>query len=302
MRRALLSLLGASALAACTDGGLAPPAFRGAPLGTVEVVDRSGEVATDPQMVAGVFWVLDPGRRPEFDALLPHPERARGSIGESVFEVSLYSPPPAEALLDLGHGDPVALGVVALWRDVDGDGARGPDEPPVHLSRNWAVVYSPTAQPADRSPAWRPLAAGLNVAGMPLRCGPPLPRDTADCGVPLGAPCTTDADCGAGSCIDTGPPLFEMYRCVVIEPPPDGCRPAEGGFVARRMIGQNGYYLPTCARDRDCPSDLTCTAPFGVCGGPPTVLDGPLLLDTLCVGDGSGGRAGADAAADAARA
>lgn len=275
-----LSALAALAPACGADDVLVPGDYRGEPLTVFEMFDRSSLLVGDPTIRVGLFWVAEHVVPLDPDALVQHGDAPRGAIDETRFTFPIYAPPPAELLTTFGTDAPVALGWLLAWRD-DGDGLRGADEPPIEGSGALAVVYTPERLSAARSPVGYALEAGFHIARMPLPCRSLPPPSEGDCGVPLGQLCTADADCGAGVCHQVGPePSISIRRCVVVEPPGDGCRPARGRLVhgpPNDPSGVRAYYLPACAGDDDC-VDQTCGVAGRYCGAPDPFLQADLIV------------------------
>lgn len=279
-------LIGA-ALTACTSDSLAPPEYEGDPIAVLELFDREGLIIGDDTIAIGVYWLADRELPIDVDRLAPHPDRPRGPIDGALFPMAFYSPPPERALLDYGTGAPVAIGFAVAWHDVDGDRERDVGEPPMLTNAYNPFFYTPTALTAEQSPTGFAMPAGFDFVNLPLPCGPPPETTPGDCGVPLGALCETDDDCGPGVCAAIGSGVLESLRCVVEEPPADGCRPGDGilDYFGRPQDGVEGHYLPFCASDDDCPEAQICSPGGRFCGGPVPYLSDQLTPLRACVTD-----------------
>lgn len=281
------ALAGLMLCGGCTSETLAPDDYAGEPLAVLELFDREGLLLGDEQIAIGLHWLVDRELPVEIERLVPHPDRARGPIDAPLFNLTLYSPPPDAALLDYGTGAPVAIGLAVAWRDADGDRIRDTDEPAYLTTAYNAIIYSPEALDADASPTGRPMSAGYGFVNLPLPCGPLPPTTPGDCGVPLGALCEADTDCGPGACIELGSGVLSSQRCVVLEPPADGCRPGDGilDYYGVPQEGVEGRYLPYCTADADCPGDQICAPGGQYCGGPVPYLSDRLTPLRICLAD-----------------
>src|SRR6185436_11782560 len=157
---------------------------------------------------------------------------------------------------DLGY----AVARIAVYRDGNSNLRRDPGEPLVGIDAPAAYLYAPAPLPAGRAPTNGALPAGFSAVLLPQSCGdpPPGPTTPGDCGVPLGARCRGDADCGPdGSCLDQTNLAWPVGYCVVLEPPRAGCRPGDGVFYHRPMFAPRlssdwAAWLKACRSDDDC--------------------------------------------------
>lgn len=166
---------------------------------------------------------------------------------------------PTKAMQVGGYA--VALARLLVYRDDNGDGRRQKSEPFVGLHQPEVWVYAPRDLTADQSPTGNALAAGMHAMDVPQRCpGSPSPPTTpGNCGVPLGARCNGDVDCGTGGlCLKETKVPWPAGYCVVPENPgKPGCRPGAGVLYLRPLYSPSpttaaGFWLRACSNDSDC--------------------------------------------------
>ncbi|MCB9522430.1 MAG: hypothetical protein H6702_03500 [Myxococcales bacterium] len=160
---------------------------------------------------------------------------------------------------------PGGYAVLALlaWDDQDGDGARGAAEPELGGTRTGLLYAHRDLAPGD-TPWARAIPAGYHLLTLPPPCAAAI-RGDGDCGVPLGAPCSGDEDCGGGQCADENP-FWRTGYCVL--PADAACRPADGVRVVFRRGGQAaGYWLRACQAAADCDQTAPhfCDPALGAC-------------------------------------
>jgi hypothetical protein len=254
MRRLMRLLILPAALGCgCTDGGLAEQGYRGDPLYEIQVYDPLAAFIGQPGVRVGVFWFAR-GLAGGEDAVVEQP----GSrwIGEAAaFTLPLFAPPPEALVLATAQGGRLAAAGVVAYRDADGDGRRGDGEGLAGSVTGRAVLYLADDHDGARSPSGLPLSAGYHYVRAPMLCRELPATQPGDCGVPLSAPCETDADCRGGTCLKRLGAPIAGGACAIPEPPPDGCRPADGTLRVDPMPrgGPIAYYLRGCATDADCP-------------------------------------------------
>lgn len=268
-RHALLAL----AIVACTDGGLGDVNFRGAPLARLPMLLFEPPPAEN--VALAVFWadrIIDVQASGQFfeqrgSAFHVDPEA-------TIFELPLYEPPPADMILTSPQGARMAAGFVAGYVDANANLRHDPGERLIGNVDPLILVYLPEAVPRDRSPSGLALDAGFHALHGPLMCAPFPAVTPGDCGVPLGEFCTSDADCGAGTCkLEFGLDQRMNGACVVVEPPADGCRPADGTLRLRRRTSPDGVigeHFLRCHADADClradgERTIHCVTSSGLC-------------------------------------
>ena len=233
----------------CGDALIADD-FRGEPLltiqGQVNNFDGSGLVATTDEPVVALFWAPRGDVRASLSELIEQRSASAEVDFPARFEIRVFQPPGAEHMV---AGKPYAISAILVYQDVDGDGRlsgdelRGGDEGHVVV---WAERdLGPSETPTQT--AWK---AGLQIVKTEQLCDLDFAgsRNPKPCGVPLGAACTQDADCGAqGRCLKSTEfePLPGGY-CVVDA---ETCLEAEGVIVE---VDGADYVLDDCVADADC--------------------------------------------------
>ena len=113
------------------------------------------------------------------------------------------------------------------------------------------VMYVKRRLSAEESPTNNVVEAGMHLTGLQLPCGESLGSGLGgeDCGVPFGAPCSGDNQCGAlGVCLtELGESLPGGY-CAM--PADAGCQPV--GAATIEVDDSDAYYLATCQQDDEC--------------------------------------------------
>lgn len=246
------SLIALIALAACGDP-IVDDGFRGEPLATFtgEVVYRYDRLLERPaNLRAAVFWSalgVDGGAT---DELVEDPATSQPiDAVPGAYTLHLFDAPAAMA-----PGGAYAIGHVLLYADLDGDGARGADEPFAGGLAVHAILYAPAALTRHASPTRLPLAAGFHRVAVPMPCAaPPTNSDPDDCGVDLGAACGPAIPCAAGVCVDDEvAPSWPGGACAVPAAGVDGCVPATGALIPGRGPADAGYWVAGCSTDADC--------------------------------------------------
>lgn len=251
-------------LMGCGDP-LVDPQYRGTPLASVILkADWSGSGAPDSaDLRAALFFSPQAADVVDLERLTEHRASSVAIAAlPSAVTMNLFAWPDAALLVHDAAGAALGYGVgrVLVYRDLSGDGRRQPGEPFVGHEPPMALLYAPAALPAGAAPTSGALPAGLSSVYLPQRCGRgvPLPSQPGDCGVPLGAKCVTDGDCGfGGACLKETKMPWRGGYCTVPEPPPRGCRPGAAAYlpVPRYGLipaGVAGYYLRPCQQDSDC--------------------------------------------------
>ncbi len=306
LRRGLAGVLGCMALScgdALVDGTYAgTPRFRlqGSVVGTSESVD-----VDNPELSVGVFWVADGERPGEQNVLVEQPGTALRAEFYRSFELKLFDEPDAQSLLTATGGAKYGVARLGAYRDANENGRRDESERLLGISNGRLLLRAPQALSARESPTGAPLAAGWYVASAPLECpglsGPqppaggsgssPDPVADGDCGVPLGATCRADADCGAGVCLHEFLGPWPGGACAIAEPPPNGCRQRGSALQRDPQDASKGFWLKSCVEMADCGrvAPYQCDQQMRVCrpssAFPVDLTDGP-FPHTFCKGSG----------------
>lgn len=257
--RGLVGVLAGAALA-CGDT-LVDETYSGAPVFTVRgrVVAPSDYVdEEDAEIFLAVLW--SQGGAERADRLVEQPGTTRRTAFFRSFEMPLFDQPGSEHLYTTPSGARYAIGRLAGFHDDNGNGRRDASEPFMGYSQQ-ALLHAPEALPARDSPTGAPLKAGWHIVSTPLMCqsagpqpapGPVDPVADGECGVPLGAGCKKDADCGGGVCVTNFLGEWAGGACLIPEPPPNGCR--QRGSVLLRAPAPNpqAYWIKACTVSEDC--------------------------------------------------
>lgn len=270
-------------VAGCGDPQLGAT-YRGEPIWTLHgqaTISGSG-VDTTQKMRMALFFspegrnVLDPGRWVE------HFGSATPLQVPSLFTMNVFEPPgPGHMLRNLDGSDAgFAVARLLVYIDSNDDGLHQYEEPFVGIAPPVAFYYVRDPLPAAATGTVHSLAPGFTQALLPQPCGfvPPAATDANTCGVPLGERCNVDGDCDGGLCLkETKMPWAAGY-CVIPDPPPAGCRPAQSAYMDRPsfsltpQIARHGLYLRACQSDADCarPGDrdqdlYSCDLGLGAC-------------------------------------
>lgn len=272
--------------------------FRGKPIWSHEGdIQRAAGVARGSTYRMALFYA------PSSDAVDLSLYREDVSSGLDVtvpssFVLNAYAAPGRELFL---ADRELAAARLVLYDDADHDGRHGSAEPFVALASAFAFVYLPRAMGAGEATARSALAAGFHVVSLPQPCGfvPPAPTEGGDCGVPLGASCTTDADCSEnGFCLKEAKYPWPAGYCVVPVTPRSRCRPGAGQYLhaplfAPLPMSLTGFYARPCATDAECVAGrsdskiyrcdttlLACVPDVPV----PIVVGGVFKVEPLCAG------------------
>lgn len=294
MRRALhtrlaLGALGALAVAACGDG-LLGEAYRGEPRFSYagQMATSGAEPLYQHPLRAGIFWLpYDPVAMAVEDseatlidaagfARLGLPPDAKlveqNSIAVDVafpgfFELNVFADPPSAAY---AADNGVSYGVLLIYEDAneneaydDGELAGGGPSQMVYFARR-AMASGDAGNGLERD-----VSPGYGLIELPLRCGEDDATFEPDpqFGVPVGAGCARDADCGAqGVCLleDYEGPLPGGYCVVPIEvypePANDEPQPPEYLTLVESEIGgiELKAWYQTCSSSAECRLAYTC--------------------------------------------
>lgn len=238
---------------------LVDSAYSGTPLFTLQgVVGGPSNVPLDPEalVTTAMFWSPKGLTARSYDELVEQLGTARAAPIPQPYVMNLFDEPGPEHLSTTPSGARYALGRVVAYLDTNRNGRLDPSEPILGASQGFAVLYAPLELAAEDSPTGRPLAAGWQSFILPLRCpgsapgSGPVPVADGDCGVPLGDPCDTDADCNGGVCLAELLIPLPHRMCAIPEPPPNGCR-QRGSVLIRRGPGRDAW-IQGCESSSDC--------------------------------------------------
>ncbi len=236
----------------CGDG-LVERGFRGDPLFSFEgLVTFWGLFQGVDEFRASVFWSKTGEPTLELQELQEHTSASITVEFPAAFEMRLFQPPN---LVDRVR--PYTLGMILAYED--GNQSSTFDAGEFAGGASGAVLfYTERELSAEESPAGIPIPQGYSLATLPLPChvGPPpfsqLPQQNS-CGVPLGAACTQDQDCGAeGRC------MTEARGGYCVMPQSVDCVPENGlldsPLVETSTTGEFGelVWYRGCRNDQDC--------------------------------------------------
>jgi hypothetical protein len=259
-------------LAGCGDA-LVTSDFRGDPVFTVEgrVTDIRYDFRSGEQLRASVFWSLASDTTVDPAQLSEQTSVAVRVTFPSAFKINLFDPPD-ESLL--AQGRPYWAGQIMVYEDEDENARFSPGELRGGASYS-ALLYATRALNEGESPTGQSLDAGFTLVNLPLPCttreGPP-PIGGDDCGVPLGAACASDADCGTGVCLlSDGYITFPDGYCSLSDE--SGCVPANAQIDFFYIPPETpidaeevpGFYYLGCATNGDCREGYECFAYVNAC-------------------------------------
>ena len=240
--------------------------FRGAPVwstrANVQVAGDGVDTRTDLRL--SLFYSrIAPGSPGDDDPekWVEHPGTTFPVVAPSDNQLEVFEPPGADLMAHSSDGASLgyAFGRLLVYADTSGDGRRQPGEPFLGIDPPPAYLYVPSALSADRTPTHGALAPGFSWITLPQPCGDPAPgpRTPGNCGVPLGAACIVDGDCGGGRCLKETKVPWPAGYCTIVEPPAKGCRPGDGVYMRRQQFspappGAQGFWLKRCATSADC--------------------------------------------------
>ncbi len=259
--RALACVLAGAALScgdALVDAGYSGTALLsvdGQVMGNSEYVD-----VEHPEVNLAVFWYV---RNPQGGEPLKVEQPGTSVRAEYYrpFQLKLFDEPGAEHLLASPSGARYGVGGVGAYQDTNRNKRRDESEPLIGSGAGRALIRAPTALSAKDSPTGAPLPAGWHIVSTPLNCpqpsrppsgGSPAPVPDGECGVPLGASCRTDAECGPGVCIHEFLGQWPAGSCVIPEPPLNGCRQRGSVLLRSPEDPTAGYWLKPCTATPEC--------------------------------------------------
>ena len=228
---------------------------------------------------AAVFWSSDVADS-SVATLHEQASTSRPVSSGGSYQLNLFEPPGDDVMQPWGGEsaqEHAALGRVLVYDDANQNGKKDPAEHWAGALKPYALLYAPSALPARTGLSQEALPAGLHVVLLPLPCGnwmDPAPTRACD-PVPLLQACTSDAQCGAGSCVDRL--LFPWPGGACLVPlREDGCEPSDGAIL--RGGPDMTYWTKRCSSNADCPrgEPYVCDLGAGACmpRNPPLVAIG----------------------------
>lgn len=264
LRRGLVCALAGMTLA-CGDS-LVDAAYSGTPVFalTGSVTGSADQVGVNhPEVTLAVFW-LPHGPAPDArEVRIEQPGTAVRAEYFRPFTMKLFDEPRAEYLFTTASGARYGAAWIGAYVDTNGNGRKDAAEPIIGSSQGRVLIRAPEALRAEDSPTGAPLAAGWYVISMPLDCprpdgstadgASPPPVADGDCGVPIGAICKSDLDCGAGVCVHDFISPWPSGACAIPEPPRDGCR-QRGSVLVDDPVNPEGkkFWFKSCEVTADC--------------------------------------------------
>jgi hypothetical protein len=256
----------ASATVSCGDA-LVDETYRGAPrftvrgsvMGTSEYVDEE-----HPEVSIAVLWSPRGAWMDREATLLEQQGTSRLAEYYRPFELHLFDEPGAEHLYTTPSGARYGIARLGAYQDENRNGRRDALEPLIGSSPGRALIRAPKALTARDSPTGAPLTAGWHIVSTPLLCpstsspppggnpGPVEPVADGECGVPIGAECRSDADCGGGVCVREFIGPWPGGACLIPEPPPNGCRQRGSVLLRDPQESEKAFWVKACAVTADC--------------------------------------------------
>ena len=277
-------------MSGCGDP-LVDVSYQGQPLFSFRgyIVDtRVGWREAPEQVRVAVLWSPAPNATTlvQVEALVEQRAASLTARFPSSFQMHLFQR-PEDAWLRGPDSGRFGVGYPVVYHDRNGNQRCESDEV---LGNAWstAILYAPEPLSAQRSPTDRDLPQGFSLTALPLPCGDSVENPGEDCGVPLGAPCEEDADCGTrGMCLPADDSDIEAQErlytslsfggfpggyCVVREliTPPNviDCWPQDSVTVAQQlMAGLEHTWYKACEDDSSCrvQEGYLCHISWGAC-------------------------------------
>jgi hypothetical protein len=252
--RGLVCMLAGAALA-CGET-LVDETYSGTPLFSLrgKVVAPSDYVdEEDAEVFLMVLW--SPGGAANAGRLVPQPGTTRRMEFFRSFEMHLFDEPGPELLYTTPSGARYGIARLGAFRDANGNGRKDDSEPFVGYSQN-ALIRVLEDLSGGHSPTGAPLVAGWYLVSSPMMCPssirPPAPVANGECGVPLGAGCKKDSDCGGGVCVLNFVGEWGGGSCLIPEPPPNGCRQKGSVLLRAPAPDTTAYWIKACTVTEDC--------------------------------------------------
>lgn len=248
----------AGAALACGNS-LVDETYSGTPLFTLrgKVVAPSDYVdEEDAEIFLSMLWSQGGAQRVE--RFVEQPGATLRTAFFRSFEMPLFDEPGSEHFHILPSGARYAIGRLGGFHDDNGNGRRDASEPFMGYSAA-ALLRAPEALSARDSPTGAPLSAGWHIVSTPLSCpyasgsqSTPDPVADGECGVPLGAGCKKDSECGGGVCVVNFLGEWSGGACLIPEPPPNGCRQRGSVLLRAPAPDPQAYWIPACTVSEDC--------------------------------------------------
>jgi hypothetical protein len=250
------------AISACGDA-LVTKDYRGDPIFTIEgrVTDIRYEFEPGEQLQASIFWSLEGDTTVDPALLVEQTAVAVRVTFPSAFRINIFDTPDPVLV---SSGRDYWLGEIMVYEDEDGNGRFSPGELRGGASYS-ALLYATRDLAREESPTGQALPAGFTIVNLPLPCEAVEPIDPApgggECGVTIGASCSTDADCGTGVCLDSdGYITFPGGYCSLSEQ--SACVPANSSigyfYIPPESEEVVGFYYAGCMSNRDCREGYEC--------------------------------------------
>jgi hypothetical protein len=257
-----------------------------------------------PEVNLAVFW-LPHGPAPDSeDFRIEQPGTVVHAEYYRPFELKLFDEPRAEYFFTTPSGARYGAAWIGAYQDANGNGRKDAAEPIIGSSMARVLIRAPQALRAEDSPTGAPLPAGWHIVSMPLDCprparppppdgSSPVPVADEDCGVPLGAICKNDTECGVGICLHDFIGPWPNGTCAIPEPPLNGCRQRGSVLVDDPSASEaKKYWLKSCEETADCGrgEPYQCDQRKRACMPSTNVIvemNGQELPGSICGGEGA---------------
>jgi hypothetical protein len=221
------------------------------------VTGASDSVDVDnPELTVSLFWVTGGAVPGERNVLTEQPGTALRAEFYRSFELLLFDEPGDTSLLRTPSGARYGVARLGAYRDGNDNGRRDETEALLGMTHARLLLRVPQDLTERESPTRARLPAGWYVTSAPLECqgpsGAPAPVADGECGVPLGATCRNDSECGGGVCVRDFLGPWPGGACAIPEPPPNGCRQRGSTLLVNPQDADTGYWLKSCEVTSDC--------------------------------------------------
>jgi len=244
------------------NGSLVGDDYRGEPLFTIQaqIASTPDVRIRDANLRVSLFWSPSGKTDVQPEELIEQESTSVALQFPNITKIHIYHTP-----LDsyIRWEDPrYGVALILVYDDRDGNGRLTPSANPRELLGGafaTVVLYAPYPLEPAQSPTDKYLPPGFYVTHIPLPCGntPEVEErieSTKGCGVPLGAVCENDAECGTlGECLHDVDYIFFPGGYCVQPYSETGCRPKDGvlhGFSDGD--GHKLYWYKGCRSDREC--------------------------------------------------
>ena len=198
---AWLALLFAATPISCGDP-LTSAGYLGEPLFSFEgiIVSILNDLPEQHSVRVALGWSLGGTEPTHVNELVEQDSVSVQVRFPAAFEVNIFYPPPSEFLEQ--ESNAYGLAYLVVYEDRDGDEHFDAEEI-LGGAPSQVLVYAARDLPAAQSPTKRPLPPGFHLIPVPAPCEPVQDfRTPVTCEVPVGSPCTSNADCQGGTCLD----------------------------------------------------------------------------------------------------